>query len=486
MSNRSLQAGLVNDDQFFTLAYKSLAESLITSSRLLELTINHSVTWHLNQELFSTFQHALNMSSDFRDFKKHIHCAIENESSKQETNIFPLEPKGAKRDTVESFLSIPEKIAPSVQQKQAIQMIVKLLVNQISLFKQQDSIKQMMRLHELAYDASNDKIFVKDEKFRLVMANRAFMEMYPKEQRDEVIGFTTLEKYRPDEVEAFLKNDRHAFEHGRSEVIEKLLMPNGQMRVFLTIKTRFKNDLGEPYILGVSRDVSEKEQLIEALEQSNKDLDEFANIASHDLRAPLNAVRGLLQLIELEEMLGSEGRSHIAMALKRLNSMDALLSDLLLYSKVGRENHNYENLDLVTIVDACKHRIELPDSFTLSVDQAIFKLPRFPLTMVLTNLLSNALKHHNKAAGNIQVRYKRLQAQHQISVTDDGPGIAIDDQKRIFERFIRLNKSKTHGTGFGLALVKKVMDYYQGEVVIDSDGKTGATFTLLWPINNQC
>jgi signal transduction histidine kinase len=309
--------------------------------------------------------------------------------------------------------------------------------------------------------------------------------MYPEDQRHEVIGYTTLEKYRPDEVEAFLANDRIAFEQGRSEVVEKLLMPNGEVKSLLTIKTRFENDAGEPFILGVSRDVTEKEQLIEALSQSNKDLDEFANIASHDLRAPLNAVRGLLQLVELEENLGSEGRSHISMAFKRLNSMDALLSDLLLYSKVGRENHEYEALDLGSVVDACKQRVELPDTFELSCDKASFKLPRFPLTMVLTNLISNALKHHNMDSGHIEVKYKRLQAQHQISVIDDGPGIEQADQKRIFERFIRLKKSKTHGTGFGLALVKKVMDYYEGEVIIESDGMSGCCFTLLWPINNH-
>jgi signal transduction histidine kinase len=214
-------------------------------------------------------------------------------------------------------------------------------------------------------------------------------------------------------------------------------------------------------------------------------LDEFANIASHDLRAPLNAVRGLLQLVELEENLGSEGRSHISMAFKRLTSMDALLSDLLLYSKVGRENHEYEVLDLASVVDACKQRVELPDTFVLFCDPASFKLPRFPLTMVLTNLISNALKHHNKDSGRIEVKYKRLQAQHQISVIDDGPGIEKEDQKKIFERFTRLKKSKTHGTGFGLALVKKVMDYYEGEVLIESDGQSGSRFTLLWPVNNQ-
>ncbi|GBL02755.1 ATP-binding protein [Glaciecola sp. KUL10] len=473
-----------SNDKFFELAYRSLASSFLNCERLVETIIGAPLTWHLNTEYHSIFNTALSLNSTIdanpSDIKPSLTLGVAN----QRSNVFALHDDEERLTNERSYIAISEDVYLTEQQRQSIQMIAQILANQVSLFKQQDSIKQMMRLHELTYDASNDKIFVKDEKFRLVMANKAFMNMYPEDQRDEVIGYTTLEKYRPDEVEAFLENDRIAFEQGRSEVIEKLLMPNGEMKSLLTIKTRFKNDAGEPFILGVARDITEKEKLIEALSLSNKDLDEFANIASHDLRAPLNAVRGLLQLVELEEDLGDEGRSHIAMAFKRLNSMDALLSDLLLYSKVGRENHEYELLALEQVVDACKHRIEMPDTFTLSCDQASFKLPKFPLTMILTNLISNAIKHHDRGDGHVQVKYERLQAQHKISIIDDGPGIELSDQKRIFERFIRLKKSRTHGTGFGLALVKKVMDYYEGEVTIESNGRSGSCFTLLWPINN--
>ena len=484
-TNGHLTSNQAQDDQFFELAYQSLANSIVTCEQLVETLVASPITWRLNNEYLKVFTTSLNFNTVHSQTNENIKSALSLNDANRLNNAFALHVTAEKLSNQQSYITISEDVYLCEQQRKSIELVAQMLANQVSLFKQQDSIKQMMRLHELTYDASNDKIFVKDEKYRLVMANKAFMHMYPEDQRHEVIGYTTLEKYRPDEVEAFLANDRIAFEQGRSEVVEKLLMPNGEVKSLLTIKTRFENDAGEPFILGVSRDVTEKEQLIEALSQSNKDLDEFANIASHDLRAPLNAVRGLLQLVELEENLGSEGRSHISMAFKRLNSMDALLSDLLLYSKVGRENHEYEALDLGSVVDACKQRVELPDTFELSCDKASFKLPRFPLTMVLTNLISNALKHHNMDSGHIEVKYKRLQAQHQISVIDDGPGIEQADQKRIFERFIRLKKSKTHGTGFGLALVKKVMDYYEGEVIIESDGMSGCCFTLLWPINNH-
>ena len=100
--------------------------------------------------------------------------------------------------------------------------------------------------------------------------------MYPEDERDNVIGYTTFESYRPDEVEEFLKEDKKAFKEGYASTLETINFPNGSRQILHTTKTRFNNERGNNFILGVCVDVTEREKLISKLQKSNHDLDQFA------------------------------------------------------------------------------------------------------------------------------------------------------------------------------------------------------------------
>ena len=183
-------------------------------------------------------------------------------------------------------------------QKTMLKLVAKDVVSQLELRRKNQQLSKLKDLYHMITENNPDLIFAKDSDLKILHANSAFLSLYPEELRDKVIGYTTLEKYNDAEAEAFLVQDKLAFEQGKTETIEKIAFPSGEIRTLFTTKTRFEDDQGNAYILGVARDVTEREALIEKLKKSNADLDEFAYIASHDLKAPLNAIKRLASWIE--------------------------------------------------------------------------------------------------------------------------------------------------------------------------------------------
>lgn len=112
------------------------------------------------------------------------------------------------------------------------------------------------RFRELIFSHLPDILFVKDQDFTIVQANEHFLELYPQDVRDSVVGTTTLEQYDEEERDAFLAEDRRALREGWSEVEEQIQFPDGRRRTLLTLKIRFENAAGEPFILGIARDIS--------------------------------------------------------------------------------------------------------------------------------------------------------------------------------------------------------------------------------------
>lgn len=135
------------------------------------------------------------------------------------------------------------------------------------------SLRDAKSFAELTLNASEDHFFVKDSDFKIVQANTSFLNLYPEEVRDKVIGYTTLEKYDQEEAEKFLTNDKTAFEKGISKVLETVMMPKGIRTTFETTKIRFHDNHHTPFILGIARDVTEKESLFEKLEETNTKLE---------------------------------------------------------------------------------------------------------------------------------------------------------------------------------------------------------------------
>ena len=207
-------------------------------------------------------------------------------------------------------------------------------------------------------------------------------------------------------------------------------------------------------------------------------------IASHDLKAPLNAIKRLVSWIEEDasEVLHGESIEHFGMIKNRIDRMNMLLKDLLDYSRVGKNDGLPQKLNLRETAKYCYELLDLPAGFVIEVDDIDVFLPKVPLELVLTNLISNAVKHHFKKSGYIRIHCKNLVHDYQISVTDDGPGIDPTLHEKIFIKFQTLKpRDEVEGSGLGLSMVEKALANYSGNIAVKSDVGKGATFTVTWP-----
>lgn len=221
------------------------------------------------------------------------------------------------------------------------------------------------------------------------------------------------------------------------------------------------------------------------LERSNRDLDEFAYVASHDLKSPLQDIRSLATWIaeDIGDDMPAGSAKHLTRLRDRIGRMEQLLDDLLEYSRTGRGDTASEDVSLKEVVDDAVALLALPPGFRLDIqaDMPRLQTPKAPLAQVLRNLLGNAIKHHDRPSGHITVSAAEEADKVRISVADDGPGVPPEFHERVFRMFQTLRpRDQVEGSGVGLAIVKKAVELHGGTVEIDSNGR-GTTIHFTWP-----
>lgn len=233
---------------------------------------------------------------------------------------------------------------------------------------------------------------------------------------------------------------------------------------------------------------NERVDMLEKLKKSNKDLDEFAYAASHDLRAPLRVIDNTSQwlLEDLEPHLTPETRENMNLLRGRVKRMEKLLGDLLEYSRIGR-NRDERFAEVVKGGELLENILELlsPGPGFSVAAQAGFEeitVMRMPLQQVLMNLIGNAVKHHDKPEGTVRLSMEDLGSMYAFTVEDDGPGIPAQFHDKVFEMFRTLKpRDQVEGSGMGLALVRKNVELFGGTISLDSSPGQGCRFRFTWP-----
>ena len=392
---------------------------------------------------------------------------------------------GTKLGTLCVIDNKPNKL--NQKQRKLLVVLARDIVTQLEMRKESEDLIQSKELQTLISETNQDLIFVKDENFNIVYANNAFISLYPAEMKDKIIGYTTLEKYSKADAEHFLEQDRLAFKNGIAQKVETIVFPDKGERTLITTKKRFLSQEGQSYILGVARDITEQTTLIKSLEQSNKNLDEFAQIASHDLKAPLNAVESLLGFIEqdCQGILPSESTENFALIQNRVKRMQSLLDELLNYAQIGKTKDEYEQFSLKDCVENLKPLVDKPQAFSINTEDNEIKGPKTALNTIILNLISNAVKHHDRENGQINITSRETPSHYKLTISDDGPGISPKHHERIFNLFQTLKpRDVVEGCGMGLATVKKLIEHYEGTVIINPKRQiAGSEFTITWPKN---
>jgi signal transduction histidine kinase len=226
------------------------------------------------------------------------------------------------------------------------------------------------------------------------------------------------------------------------------------------------------------------------LARINRQLEEFAYVISHDLKAPIRALRyystDIAEATEQEPIdidAVRKAAGNVQVATKRMSNM---LVGLLEYSLIGRQDETIERVDTRAIVDDIAATLALPTgmSLVISGDWPTLRTTPVPLDLVLRNLIDNAVKHHDRDEGRIHATSRALNQMLVVDIADDGPGIPPDWHEAIFKPFNQIDGTRhPESSGIGLALVKRTIEAAGGriEVISDPAKARGTTFRVLWP-----
>ncbi|HWV28195.1 MAG TPA: ATP-binding protein [Dyadobacter sp.] len=225
------------------------------------------------------------------------------------------------------------------------------------------------------------------------------------------------------------------------------------------------------------------------LERINAELDQFAYVVSHDLKAPLRAINNLSEWIEedIADMLEGETRDQFRLLRGRVHRMENLINGILSYSRAGRIKTVKEKFQIRGLVDElCESfSTKKPLSFRIEGDAGTeIEAEKIALTQILQNLISNGIKYNDKVEIHITVGWKDLGNQFEFYVGDNGPGISPEFHERIFVIFQTLQaRDEVESTGVGLAIVKKILDEKHSKIRIETVMGEGTTFLFTWPKN---
>ncbi|MBK0402351.1 sensor histidine kinase [Adhaeribacter sp. BT258] len=235
----------------------------------------------------------------------------------------------------------------------------------------------------------------------------------------------------------------------------------------------------------ISNLLAEREAQTELLQRKNHELDAFAHIVSHDLRSPLQNIKGLAMVIDAYLKTGNldEAQPVLNMIMDQTNRMDNLILDILSYSLSGKNTLPKKTVNVENLLYEVTSFLNVPDGFQIHIQEnmPVLLTEEIFLRQIFNNLINNAIKHHDQPGGNIWINCEADPEFLTFSVTDDGPGISAADQDRIFNQFETIsNSGGSANMGLGLSIIKKITLEKGGKVWVQSEGR-GSRFVFNWP-----
>jgi hypothetical protein len=238
----------------------------------------------------------------------------------------------------------------------------------------------------------------------------------------------------------------------------------------------------------LEKEIVQRRLIAEDLARSNKDLEQFAYVASHDLQEPLRAVAGFVELLKmkLEKTLDNKSAEYMTHTVEGVKRMQSLINGLLEYSRIGTRGQKPAPTDAKAALDRALAHLHM------SINESGAKitagqLPHvsvdsFQLAQLFQNLISNAIKFRGKQTPEISISATHQDGFWQFAVADNGIGIEPQYMDRIFLIFQRLHsRVKYPGTGIGLALCKKIVERHGGKIWVESKAGAGSTFYFTIP-----
>ena len=247
------------------------------------------------------------------------------------------------------------------------------------------------------------------------------------------------------------------------------------------------------YLVPEGHDITHRKQqeiairsVVNKLQESNRELEQFAYIASHDLRSPLRGIAQIASFLRDDEgdRLSDSSHKFLDTLEGRVKRMENLLDDLLSYSRIGKQPEHRQPVNTAALIEDIVDLLPVPSEFQVVTSGSLptFETYLTPLRQIFMNLIDNAVKHHDKQQGRIEISLADLGDYYEFLVTDDGPGIEPELQEKIFEMFKTLqSRYRVEGSGMGLTIVRKLVRHFGGNIRIESTPGNGSCFLFTWP-----
>lgn len=334
--------------------------------------------------------------------------------------------------------------------------------------------------------------------------------------REEVAGRIGFDFYLSHILEEYSQHFQELIQDALKEKTDfsyeyEIKTHSGTLKNISTRGKLVKDENGEVIkILCINRDITalrtfekEQERNIRELNRSNRDLEEFAYIASHDLQEPLRKISMFTERLKAkyDKSLDKEGELFIDRILASASNMRTLIDNLLDFSRANRRSHTFDQVNIKNILDGVISELELKIEETKACINVSGNFPTIEavtseMTQLFSNILSNAIKFRKQhVLADINVQGNKLSKSekhvlglpsnntfHKIEVSDNGIGFEPEYAEKIFQIFQRLNgKSEYPGSGIGLAICKKITEKHNGLIFAKSQPDKGATFTIILP-----
>ncbi len=273
--------------------------------------------------------------------------------------------------------------------------------------------------------------------------------------------------------------------------VSTLRKDNGDVDCFIVI---IQNISDRKAMESAARQQSEKLRVLNTrlartartLDRRNEELQQFAYVVSHDLKAPLRAISGLSEWLEedLKETLPEDSREHLQLIRSRIGRMGNLLDGLLEYSRVGRKQIEPDTVVVADLLQEVIDALSPPLEFQINIlgEMPELQTRSISLQQVFANLIGNAVKYCDRDDGKLKISAEDQGEYYAFCLEDNGPGIDPRHHGKIFTIFQTLNpRDKVESTGVGLAIVKKILELEGGEIAVESEVGQGTKFTFTWP-----
>ena len=312
---------------------------------------------------------------------------------------------------------------------------------------------------------------------------------------DELQGKSIFEFIHPDDRSGVISEfQRAVLTFSSGHAIFRFRHKSGQWNWLESTGRPFRTAAGEIRGIIASRDITERKkseerqtQLLKELESVNQELNDFAYVVSHDLKAPLRAISSLANWIATDyaEKLEEDGKNQLGLLVTRVKRMHSLIDGILQYSRTGRVKERKVLVNLNQLLAEVVYLIAPPANIDIQVENELPSIlcERTRMEQVFQNLLSNAVKFMDKQRGEIKVACAREDGYWKFSIADNGPGIEEKYFDKIFQIFQTLApRDESENTGVGLALVKKIIEMYNGKIWVESKVGHGSKFFFTLPV----